>query len=255
MARPEDVVPPTILYVHDDLEELIQRRLGPAPAPLAAARGLMALLGQQPRVAVLALAEQIDALAARGAHAPFAVTVGIAEAGERVARQVHGRTGWFPEVHRVEITRVEDGDDYRLDTGGTPLTHQLAPFAGAASLAVVDDTVFSGLTMRTVLDALPPGALARASAFCLRAVGESLPEVRTRCPMSAGFAAQGRLLEEVSFINASGLVQRGAIRRAGRPPLAFFERPAWIRAWFPHAADEVTTRCRALCDLLEEARA
>ena len=68
---------------------------------------------------------------------------------------------------------------------------------------------------------------------------------------TAGFAAPGRILDDVSFINASGLVRRGAIRRAGQPPLAFFERPDWMHAWFPHDAAEIIACCRALNRLLE----
>ena len=68
-----------------------------------------------------------------------------------------------------------------------------------------------------------------------------------------GFAAPGRMLHDVSFINASGLVRRIAIRRAGQPPLAFLDRPAWIRAWFPGRDATVLARCRRLNALLEAA--
>jgi hypothetical protein len=47
-------------------------------------------------------------------------------------------------------------------------------------------------------------------------------------------------------------VRRGAIRRAGQPPLAFYERPEWMRAWFLADAEEVTRRCDALARLLGE---
>jgi hypothetical protein len=100
--------------------------------------------------------------------------------------------------------------------------------------------------MRTVLAALPPGPGRRVHAFCLRAVAESLEPVARLAPVSVGFAAPGRILEDVSFINASGLVERTAIRRAGRPSLAFFERPEWMAAWFPGYDAEVTALCRAL---------
>jgi hypothetical protein len=66
-----------------------------------------------------------------------------------------------------------------------------------------------------------------------------------------GFAAAGRILDEVSFINAAGLVRRISIRRAGQPALAFFDRPEWMRAWFPGYADEVMALCRRLHALLE----
>jgi hypothetical protein len=123
------------------------------------------------------------------------------------------------------------------------------------SLAIVDDTVFSGLTMRTVLAALPSGPCRRAHAFCLRAVSESLAEIARLVPVTAGLAAPGRILEDVSFINASGLVRRTAIRRAGQPPLAFFERPEWMAAWFPGYHQEVIALCRELNAHLEPAAA
>ena len=59
------------------------------------------------------------------------------------------------------------------------------------------------------------------------------------------------MLDDVSFINASGLVLRVGIRRRGRPPLAFFDRPDWIRAWFPGRDGEVIALCRRLNALLE----
>ena len=79
----------------------------------------------------------------------------------------------------------------------------------------------------------------------------TLGELRALCPVTAGLAAPGRLLSEVSFINASGLVRRGAIRRTGLPPLAFFERPEWMRAWFPDRAEAAIDLCRRLNVLLE----
>ena len=101
-----------------------------------------------------------------------------------------------------------------------------------------------GLTMRAVLAALP--RVPRVHAFCLRAVAENLSAVAELAPVTAGFAASGRILEDVSFINASGLVKRGAIRRKDRPPLAFYERPEWMAAWFPTDHEDITALCREL---------
>jgi hypothetical protein len=236
---------PRTLYVHDDLTELAAG----APDTARLARALLEAVGRdRDRVRVLSLQAQLAAVAAAGAsHAPFALAAGLGAAGERVARALHARTGWFPVVRRVEVTREEDGAGYALSTrGAPPLAVQLAEAAAAPSVAVVDDTIFSGLTMRAVLQALPAAARGRTHAFCLRAVGESLGPLRALCPVTAGLVAEGRLLEDVSFINASGLVRRGAIRRAGRPPLAFYERPEWIRAWFPEDAPEIVARCAEL---------
>jgi hypothetical protein len=155
-------------------------------------------------------------------------------------------------VRRVEVTRLEDGQGgYDLDSGGESLEDQLRGLEAFPTVAVVDDTVFSGQTMRGVLSSLPQGVLARTHAFCLRCVAETLPSIEAMCPVSAGFAAPGRILEEISFINASGLVTRVGIRREGRPPLAFFQRPEWVRAWFPGYGDDVIDLCRRLNALLE----
>jgi hypothetical protein len=246
---------PSTLYIHDDLTEEVAHRHGPGSPAAHQARELLATIKKTGRhVIILDLERQLAGLLARSPGRTFAIAVGIGRAGERVARELHARAGWFPAIHRVEVAREEDGrGGYELSTlGAGSLGQQLEPVRSAASIAVVDDTVFSGLTMRAVLDALPPGALARTDAFCLRAVDETLAGLAARCPITAGFAAPGRLLDEVSFINASGLVTRGAIRRVGRSPLAFTDRPEWMRAWFGEQAEEITARCRSLAETLKE---
>jgi hypothetical protein len=240
--------------VHDDLTDIVREEHGTGSEAFALVRNLFDVMRRDAeRVTVLTLDEQLERLVARGPHAPFALTVGIGGAGERVARQVHARTGWFPALRRVDVAREEDGrGGYVLASPGcVSLAAQLQGVADATSLALVDDTVFSGLTLRTILTALPASVRARTHAFCLRSVAETLPSIEALCPVTAGFAAPGRILDDVSFINASGLVRRGAIRRAGRSPLAFFERPDWIHTWFPHDAAEIIACCRALNRCLE----
>jgi len=241
---------PQLLYVHDDLTALAALR--PETAHLA--RQLLDLVRRDARVRILTLDDQVAAMVAQGRHEPFASTVGIAAAGEAVARTLHAHTGWFPTIHRVEVAREENADGgYDLATGSAgSLAEQLAPIGRAPSIAVVDDTVFSGLTMDAVLRALRPGALARTHAFCLRGVESSVRALRALCPVTVGIAAPGRLLDEVSFINASGLVRRGAIRRVGQAPLAFYERPEWMHAWFPGDAPEVIARCHELARRLAD---
>jgi adenine/guanine phosphoribosyltransferase-like PRPP-binding protein len=237
---------PRTLYVHDDLSDDL-RALGVDSPARRIGEALIAVLRRDAgRVVILTLAEQLERLVARGDHAPFALTIGIGGAGVRVAAAVHARTGWFPSIRRVDLWREEDtGGGYVL-SGPRPLAAQIAALPAADGVAVVDDTIFSGLTMRAVLAALPRPAGRRVHGFCLRAVAESLPEIAELAPVTAGFAAPGRMLDDVSFINASGLVKRGAIRRSGRPPLAFYERAEWMEAWFPTDHAEITERCREL---------
>jgi hypothetical protein len=85
---------PRSLYVHDDLTDDVGRRWGADSEACRQVRGLMTLVARDAaRVRILTLAEQIGALAATGPHAPFDVAIGIGGAGERIARQVHARTG------------------------------------------------------------------------------------------------------------------------------------------------------------------
>jgi hypothetical protein len=245
---------PRVFYIHDDLSKYVCRKQGAGSPAWHLTRELLALVRRDPRrVVVLTLEWQIERLLAHGPHAPFALAIGIGRAGERVARQLHARTGWFPQISRVDVTREEDGlGGYRVvSTTGIPLAQQLPTLDAGSSLAVVDDTVFSGLTMRTVLQALPPEVRARTRAFCLRGVAASLAGIAALCPVVSGFTAPGSLLDEVSFINASGLVMRLGIRHPDQPPQAFFERPMWMHAWFPGYADEVIALCRRLNTLLE----
>ena len=245
---------PQVFYIHDDLSDDVRRTHGEQSVAFQLTQELLRLVRQDPqRVVVLQLEEQLSRLVEQGSHTPFTVAIGIGQAGGRVARQLHQRTGWFPIIRRVDVTREEDGQGgYNVvSTTAQPLTEQLRWVGTCPSLAVVDDTVFSGLTMRTILRTLPPAVRLRTHAFCLRGVAESLRSIQALCPVTMGFAAPGRILDEVSFINAAGLVRRMSIRRVGQPSLAFFDRPEWMHAWFPGYADEVMAVCRRLNALLE----
>src|SRR5262249_56192002 len=73
------------------------------------------------RVRVLPLEARVAAVVAQGQHEPFAITVGIAAAGEAVAYALHPRTGWFPTIHRIEVAREENAaGNYDLATGSAP---------------------------------------------------------------------------------------------------------------------------------------
>jgi hypothetical protein len=247
---------PRRLYVHDDLTDEVARREGAGSPAATLARDLLSLLARDAeRVRILTLGEQVERVVAQGGHAPFALALGIGAAGQRVAEALHARAGWFPRIRRIGLTREEDGrGGYRvISTEAGDLPAQVDGVADCVSLAVVDDTVFSGLTMRAVIGVLPEVARRHTHAFCLRGVAESIAAVATLCPITAGIAAPGRRLDDVSFINASGLVRRVAIRRPGQPPLAFFDRPDWIRAWFPAVHGEVLAVCERLNALLEPA--
>src|SRR5260370_14661443 len=100
---------PRTLYVHDDLSDAL-RALGEESRAWRLGQKLLAMLRRDTgRVVILTLAQQLDALIARGDHAPFARAIGIGRAGARVAPEVHARTGWFPSIHRGDLWRYEAG--------------------------------------------------------------------------------------------------------------------------------------------------
>jgi hypothetical protein len=245
---------PRSLYVHDDLSDLLGACGESSPARRLGHALLARLRAEPSRIIVLTEAAQVEALIARGAHVPFEVAVGIGAAGVRVAAHVHERTGWFPVVRQVDVWREETDDGGYVLGAAATLAARLRELPDVARLAIVDDTIFSGFTIRAVLSALPSDRRPRVQVFCLRAVADTLADLAALVPVTAGVAAPGRLLTDVSFVNASGLVRRGAIRRVGQPPLAFYERPEWMAAWFPEDHAEVTTLCRDLCAALESER-
>jgi len=182
-AEPYAAPTPKVLYIHDDLSDYVSRQHGQASPAWRLTREFFAVVCRDPkRVVLLTLESQVAPLLAHGKYAPFALAIGIGRAGERVAQQLHARTGWFPKISRVDITREEDGHGgYNVvTTTAIPLAQQLPPLDTVSSLAVVDDTVFSGLTMRTVLLALPAEVQARTQAFCLRGVAVNRAPSGTR---------------------------------------------------------------------------
>ena len=98
-----DAPTPRVLYIHDDLSGHVRRRRGADSLTYRVTQELLTLVRREPRrVVVLTVEEQIAALLERGGHTPFGMALVIGQAGERVARQVHQRTGWFPNMRRVE---------------------------------------------------------------------------------------------------------------------------------------------------------
>ena len=97
-AEPYAAPTPKVLYIHDDLSDYVSRQHGQASPAWHLTREFFALVCRDPRrVVLLTLESQMAPLLAHGKYAPFALAIGIGRAGERVAQQLHARTGWFPK--------------------------------------------------------------------------------------------------------------------------------------------------------------
>ncbi|MHB8576285.1 MAG: hypothetical protein ACYDCQ_13250 [Dehalococcoidia bacterium] len=245
MPAPADPLPtPERLYVYNDFPYLRAERPHNREF-LTVLDELEGTLALEPHVVLVNVDEQIRKLAARGGYAPFAATLAVGGAGARVARALHARTGWFPTITVLNITREETGwGEYRIRGGTDRLDAELAA-TGAGPHAVVDDTLYSGLTLRSVLDRLPAKTLRQTTVFLLQAIAETLPRLRRLCAVEVGLEMPGALETEVSVIKASHLFETGAIRRPNGD-LAFFERQEWMRAWFPRHVDAIISLCERL---------
>ena len=237
-----DAIPtPLTLYLYNDL---------PFVAPPAARRAawqalideLLTLLRAQPHVRFLEVAPLVDALAAQPARGPYALTLAIGGAGRRVAELLHARTGWFPAIIELPLTRIEQTDGRYRVVARSPLDlDRLA--AAPGTLAIVDDTIYAGQTLGWLLARLPENA--KPEIFCLQGVTDVLAALRQRCRVFAGIELAGERERELSVIKASHLFEPGAIHtRHG--DLAFYERTAWMDGWFPGASRSIVAVCAGL---------
>ncbi len=245
--RSLDVPTPGVLYINDDLTGPIREHFGADSEQAQLATELLDRAQYDLRkVVVLTIERQLEGIVTQGPRDPFEVTIAIGGAGKTAADLIHRRTEWFPAIREIALTRVENGAGGHDLRGADRLREQLEWLTGAGRVAVVDDTVYSGLTAMAVLDALPDGAVERTEFFCLKAVGETADRLRQKCEITIGFAAPGTINEDVSIINATGLVYRVAIRTRLGPDMAFFDRPQWMRAWFPADHEKIIELCQRL---------
>lgn len=235
---------PFHLFVYNDLSYSRETASGDASFAALLDR-LEQALRDQPNVSLIEIGEQIEKLAAVPVARPFATTVAIGEAGARIARRLQSRTGWFPAIETIDVTRVEAARGvYRIPD--RPDAEAWLRGISRLPLAIVDDTLYSGLTLSWVLDRLPSSLLPGTEAFFLQAIADALPAVRARCTVHTGLVMHGVPEQDVSIIKASHLFEAGAIRRTTGRDLAFFERPEWMRRWFPQGAAAITALCAKL---------
>lgn len=244
MACPTPV--PSRLYVYDDLPSVRQHYAG-KELVLRLLQRLEQALRANAHVRLIDVNEQVEKLARQLPPESFDLAFAAGDAGARVAAALQARSGRFPSIRRIGVTRIEQGPfQYRvISTTGAPLEQQLSVPEGAL-LALVDDTIYSGLTLTSLLQRLPASQLPRTRVYCLQALAASLPRIRAFCPVYAGLELNGIPERDVSIIKASHLFEPGAIRRADGRDLAFYERPEWLRAWFPVNAEHVIELCDEL---------
>lgn len=219
------------LYILDDLEVGKFSRL----------RGL---LKQNSNVQLLSPAEALAKLARSPSKQPYPLTFGLGRSGEEAAALLQRQTGWFPRIARLDITRLEIAEGRYELVGNFAAALRRFGVDQDDPVALVDDTVYSGQTVQTVLDAFPWQP--RITLYCLQGIASSLKLLGKTIQVRCAFPVEGVRDQEVSLIRLSGLFRPGSIRPKHGRELAFFQRPAWMQLWFPQNYPAVTDYCAQL---------
>lgn len=242
---------PERVYIYDDLP-FVRAAHGDDAVLLALVDQLAALLAAEPRVRFLNVDALVDALAQTPVNAPFDRALAIGGAGLRIAALLHAKTGWFPCLAALPITREEQGEHgYSIVASAPRDPEQQLRAIADGTLALIDDTIYTGLTLAWALDRLPAGVVATTHIFALQAVAQALPPLRARCTVHAGIELVGVPERDLTVIKASHLFERGAIRRGVGGDLAFYERREWLDAWFPERGGRIVALCARLHALLD----
>jgi hypothetical protein len=141
-------------------------------------------LAQQENVVMRTL-DELVALFPAIDRGPFGSTIGIGESGTRVAEAMNNKTGLFPHIRPVPLRRVfpNGGEPVVTVLDGRPIQEHLVGLK--PDLAIIDDTLWSGRTLITLLDALPPAVAKDAQVYCLQAAESGLRNIRARCRVTA----------------------------------------------------------------------
>lgn len=195
---------------------------------------------------------QINRLSKRITTDSFDVVLGLGESGYNTAKMLHAQTNKFSEIHLIPITRKEVNQSKYIISYEEKVSLNKIISKNCSSIAIVDDTLYSGITLLAVLKKIRKKFHKNVHILCLQAIEETIPRISAHCSFTTGFLMPGKIEEEVSVIKISGLFMKGAIKRVNAPPLAFFERPEWIANWFPNKPEKIIEICRNISELLSQ---
>lgn len=237
---------PRNLYVYNDFSHYMLMR-GNEETYTSLTAQLTQVLRANEHVTFIDIDRQIQALASQSITRPSSTALALGKSGYRVALALHEHTGWFSSIQPFAVARREtcDGSYQLISTNHLTLQQQLQAVS-RESLAIVDDTIYSGLTMYSLLTLLTTNDQQCSHVFALCATSASLAVLAPFCPVTTALELKGKLDEEVSIIRASHLFMPGAIRRENAPELAFFQRPSWIKAWFSGSFETILAICEQL---------
>ncbi len=182
----------------------------------------------------------------------FDLAISVGESGYDISKKINKKIACFNRINKLNIARYELSPlKYEVhSTSQKSILLQLEKL-NSCSLALIDDTIYSGLTIETILTKLNSRTLKNTKVICLQGINKSLEKISNYCPVICGFKIEGEIEKDVTIIKTSGLFLNNAIRRKNRKPLAFYQRPEWINSWFPNNNLLIIRICQKLNELIE----
>ncbi len=244
---------PLKLYIYDDIDDLLPVLSSPEYSQIM--RGLVTMLRKaiQANENTLLIGRDyaVDKIKASYSHKPFDIAFAIGSSGYLVAKRLHFETNWFPNISLLPIKRneVQENEYVIYSRFKNKISHAIRK--KVSSIAIIDDTLYSGLTVRTVLENIPDRFVPQINLFFLHALEDGLASIANIQSVNAGLFIPGKREIDVSIIRASGLFYKGAIRRLKKSSQAFYQRPQWMQRWFPVNFQEIISISRKISFLLE----
>jgi orotate phosphoribosyltransferase len=242
---------PKLLYVHDNLTPFVKTRFGKNSLEYETAQLFIKHIAVQPHTKVGTLEDELAGLISESNPEPFDITFGLGHKGEEIAQLLHGRWSAFPNILRLNITRIEkeNGSEHILvSKTDESIEDQIAKADGFDSIALIDDVLFTGFTMRSVMESLPIEGK-DCHLFFTRGIEETKKEFeKMGCKVHFGVSLPGKIEVDSSTISIMNLITEGAIRTPSGD-LSYCDRGEWMEAWFPNKADTIKHLCQALTTL------
>ncbi len=245
---------PKLLYVHDNLTPFVKTRFGKNSLEYETAQLFIKHIEVQPHTKVGNLEEELAGLISQSTPEPFDITFGFGHKGEEIAQLLHGRWSAFPNIQRLDITRIEKENDnghILVSKTNESIEDQIAKADDFDSIALVDDVLFTGFTMHSVMELLDLEGK-DCHLFFTRGIEETKEEFeKMGCKVHLGVSLPGKIEVDSSTISIMNLITEGAIRTP-TGDLSYCDRSEWMEAWFPDRADTIKYLCQALTTMFAQ---
>jgi hypothetical protein len=155
----------------------------------------------------------------------------------------------------LDITRVEneDGDGYTLRSKtNESIEDQIKRAGNFHSLAIVDDVLYTGFTVFSIIELLPKSALSHCHLFFTRGMEETKKILEAKgCSVFIGVSLRGRVEVDVSTISTLNLVAKGAIHTKDQGDITYSQRQEWVEAWFPKKTANIVDLAEAITSIVK----